>query len=602
MALVLALGAALRFAALGGEGLWCDEGYTAFAVGEPVPELVSRPLTVDDAPPLYYLVEKAAVAIGGRSEAGLRFVSALAGVLAVAVLVWPLLRPARVQFPESRVAFRAADLWSAAVLALLTTGIFHARQARSYSLLLLFATCFVLAARSLLVRSGVDADDSPRSSMSTEAKGPTAADLRNGQWSVRGASVAFAVFGVLLCLTHNVGILLVLVSLILWPLGTRDRVTLPAWFLLHLPALVVWGSWILLGSQLDVHNELNLWTQHYWESHRFSMAPLYSVGLFLPGGLPATDLAVGFAVPANLSRFWGGLSILSGIVCLAAGVGVGRRGHREREGLGRTAQGGSEAAMFRVEFGFLVLPLALLTLVSLAVAPVYVLGRTDVLAYPAFVLLMGRGLSRLPKWWSLGILVFWGGLSFLSLAPSYGVQGVGYAKGADRTLAEQLGPELGGTDWVVHTFMTSPSIEYYLERDGVRHETAWFPLSAGQNTASDYPTPADSLESYVAQARRLRDEIEAALPESGDVWIFGLIAPGAEGSATQVGESRVIDVGQLGYPVSVFLYQLVGTKPVPVAFMYRQDWVAGDRVVLRVPKRIWTPLSELPPVRFEVRS
>ena len=149
--------------------------------------------------------------------------------------------------------------------------------------------------------------------------------------------------------------------------------------------------------------------------------------------------------------------------------------------------------------------------------------------------------------------------------------------------------------------MTSPSIEYYLERADVPHQTAWFPLVAAENTASDYPTPADSISSYVSQARRLRETIEAQLPETGDVWIFGLVAPTTEDDWGRVREAGVIDVGQLGYPVSVFLYQLVGMRSVPVAYAYRQDWVAGDRVVLRVPKQIWTPVDEIPDVRFEVR-
>lgn len=593
--LILVLGAAIRFTNLGSEGLWCDEGYTAFAVREPLPTLLSRLLTVDDAPPLYYLVEKAAVSFVGRSEAGLRLASALAGVLSIVVLLWSAFRfrtPVRsrpglvdAKDPDPNDAGHAdadrtnadqsrADLWSAATLAFLTTGVFHARQARSYSLLLLFAIAFVLAARSLLTG--------------------------RGSRTRKGSSWVLAVSGILLCLTHNVGIVLVLVSLVLWPLGTREGTSFRRWSLLHLPALAVSAMWILGGSQLNVHSELNVWTEHYWESHSLVLAPLYSMGLFVPGGIPSDDLAVGFSVPANLSRLWGGISVVCALACLASVVGGRSRGVAAQS-RAVAARSHPTAVALRVELGLLLAPLVALTVVSLVVAPVYVLGRTDVLAYPAFALLMGRGLSRLPKWPAFGILLFWGGLSLLSIAPSYGYRDLGYAKGADRELAAQLGAELDSADWLVHTFMTSPSIEYYLERADVPHQTAWFPLVAAENTASDYPTPADSISSYVSQARRLRETIEAQLPETGDVWIFGLVAPTTEDDWARVREAGVIDVGQLGYPVSVFLYQLVGMRSVPVAYAYRQDWVAGDRVVLRVPKQIWTPVDEIPDVRFEVR-
>jgi uncharacterized membrane protein len=77
-------GIALRFASLGQNSIWYDEGYTAWAVDHPVREIV-RIIRVDTAPPLYYILLHGWTLVFGRSEAGLRSMSALMGSIAVLV-------------------------------------------------------------------------------------------------------------------------------------------------------------------------------------------------------------------------------------------------------------------------------------------------------------------------------------------------------------------------------------------------------------------------------------------------------------------------------------------------------------------------------------
>ena len=253
-----------------------------------------------------------------------------------------------------------------------------------------------------------------------------------------------------------------------------------------------------------------------------------------------------------------------------------------------------------MEAVFLFAPLLALLAASLLLTPVYVLTRTDAVAYPAFALLIGRGLANLPRRATWGILLFWVAMSLLLLAPTYGFGNLGLAKGADRRLARDMAAEgLARDDWVVHTFMTSPSIEYYLERMGAAHRTAWFPKVAAENIASVYPTPIDSLQAYVIEATELRRAMEASLPEDGAVWIFGLVEPSAAEAIARGIAPRALTVAQIGYPVSALVYSLVGTQRVRPVSIYVQDWVAGERVVLRIPRRSWVPRDRLPPIESD---
>ncbi len=157
--------------------------------------MLARQFTTDDAPPFFYLLEKLSIAIAGDSEGVLRAVSALAGLLAVGILLW-----------RSRQRGDAADGWSGAYMAVAAYGVFHARQARSYAPLILLALVLVLSARDMLCGR-------------------------------RRAGPLLMICAVLLVLTHNVAVVLVLSSLVLWPLGAAGRPRLRSWILWHLPPL-----------------------------------------------------------------------------------------------------------------------------------------------------------------------------------------------------------------------------------------------------------------------------------------------------------------------------------------------------------------------------
>lgn len=555
---LLGVATVLRAFALGYEALWCDEAYTALTVRAPLAAMMERLWAVDDAPPLFYILEKLQTSIFGDNEASLRSVSVGAGVLSVALVLW---------FARQRRA--GSDLWGATFLAIATTGIFHSRQARSYSVLFLAATGLVLSARAML----------------------------SGQ---KRAGLLLLLSSSTLCLTHHVGVILVLTSLVLWPLGTKRRPSLRVWVGWHAPALLIWATlWLGASAQLQVHEELNVWIAHYWETHPIFLAPFLSLGLFLPVGLPSSELSVGFATQGNMSGLFTSVSLVFGMICLGAAAFYVSRSRGQPHLADRKLE---ERHELLLETGFLLLPLLALMISSLIVTPVYVLGRTDVIAYPAFVLLIGRGLAGLPRKTSWFFLVFWAAMSLISLAPSYGIGNTHLAKGVDRRLAASLGQAgLAPDDWVIHTFMTSPTIEYYLERLGFPHQTGWYPLIAEQNTATDYPTSPDSSGAYFAEANELFVRMDDALPEDGDVWVFGVLTVLTDQTVAEVRTSGSVTCEQIGYPTSLLVYTLVGRAPVKVSFLYHQDWVAGERVVLRIPKETWIPREDLEAVDVVVK-
>src|SRR5678809_1398424 len=82
------IAAILRFISLGSEGLWYDEGFTAWLV-KLRPGDMWRAIQGDVHPPLWYLIEYLNVRTFGSSPFALRLPSAILGVLIV-LMIWRL--------------------------------------------------------------------------------------------------------------------------------------------------------------------------------------------------------------------------------------------------------------------------------------------------------------------------------------------------------------------------------------------------------------------------------------------------------------------------------------------------------------------------------
>jgi mannosyltransferase len=148
LALVTACGALLRIAFIARQPLGLDEDFTAVVVHQPVDRMIDI-VSHDSAPPLFYLVERAVVALsdvlglasfgGPGGPVALRLVPTLAGIALIPLLA-ALAR---------RVAGDNAGLWAAVFAALAPTTVMLSGFARMYGL----AATLTVAATLLLWRA-----------------------------------------------------------------------------------------------------------------------------------------------------------------------------------------------------------------------------------------------------------------------------------------------------------------------------------------------------------------------------------------------------------------------------------------------------------------
>ena len=197
---VFVAAAVLRFANLGAQSFWYDEAVTLTVIDGSLGDVLDRVPDTESTPPLYYVLAWMWTRATGLSEAGVRSLSAVAGLAAVAVAYWA----------ARELRGHRAGLITAAVMAANPMLVWFSQEARAYSLLSLFAAVSALAVVRALKR-------------------PTAFDL--ALWSAAS---------VLMLVTHYFGLFLVLPEavLLLVAAGRRRAV---------LVACVPWG---LIGLAL----------------------------------------------------------------------------------------------------------------------------------------------------------------------------------------------------------------------------------------------------------------------------------------------------------------------------------------------------------------
>ncbi len=129
------LAAVLRFVGLGHQGFWFDEGNTALLVHFSPGKMLGLIPQSESTPPLYYCVLWVWARVFGYGEAGLRSLSALAGVATV-----PVAFLAARKLVSARVGLVAAAMTACDPLL-----IWYSQEARSYALLVLLTAVSLLA-------------------------------------------------------------------------------------------------------------------------------------------------------------------------------------------------------------------------------------------------------------------------------------------------------------------------------------------------------------------------------------------------------------------------------------------------------------------------
>jgi mannosyltransferase len=202
---VLLLTALVRVWGLGLQPLWMDEAFSHLFATLPL-DLAWQAMIVDAVhPPLYYLLLRPWLTLAGDSEFALRFLSALAGVLTVALL----LRVGRDWLGE-----RAAG-WAAFLLALNPLHVWYSQEARMYALLG-FLSLAVLAAFWRVLRR-----------------------RRRGDWAILGVLSALAY------VTHYFALYLPLIEFV-FLLATFQRYhqTLARWAAVQALAVLPLAGWL----------------------------------------------------------------------------------------------------------------------------------------------------------------------------------------------------------------------------------------------------------------------------------------------------------------------------------------------------------------------
>jgi 4-amino-4-deoxy-L-arabinose transferase-like glycosyltransferase len=611
---LLVAAASIRFFRLGADGLWVDEAWTGLLVRVSPGQLLNV-LRNDDAPPLFYLLQTLTTAVAGTTEWGLRLLPALAGTAAV-VAAWRL---ARNRAPRAAVP-------TAAALGFSTVAVHYAQQARSYALLHLLAVLALGTALSLRERPG------------------------------KGTGARFLVACLGLAYSHNLGILIVAAALatgVVPLLATQPhrRAGMAALGLLAL-GLSPWIAALL--PQLGTHDTANSWMTAWWTGRGgLLLGPVYTLAALANGAGAALRLQVPLpAFPSSLAALrWAAWAL--GVLGLAGAANAAFEYRRARGGPAApdhpvaSPRGDTRHGLLVGAALFTAIPLLGLVVISLLTGPAYVVGRTDTLALPGLALLLGigwtHGLPCLRRGASPGggrllapiATAAWIALGAAALAPSWRGEGR-TTKGSDRALAALLSAEIRPDDAVVFAALSRPTLEYYGRRLGWWDRAGWkgtFPTSFDRNAAGSWPAPLDSAAVWQQQAIALRAEWERC--GTGTVWLLALRDPDAidravgsdrpaagapqrgtprSGGTAPYGEppgawpSRPAPppsmrsqrgAASLGYPGNVLVSVLAGLSPAEVAWEYRQDWVSGDRVVMRLPRSSWVPLDSIP--RLETR-
>jgi mannosyltransferase len=128
---ILGLAAVLRVVQIGTDSVWVDEAFSARVANLGVVDLVRTATSEDTNPPLYYVLLHAWISVFGDSEAALRSLSAVVGVLLVFV-VFKL---------GERLSSPRAGLLAALFAAVSEFLVRYSQEARVYSLLALLAAC-----------------------------------------------------------------------------------------------------------------------------------------------------------------------------------------------------------------------------------------------------------------------------------------------------------------------------------------------------------------------------------------------------------------------------------------------------------------------------
>ena len=292
MYIILFLAAALRFGNLDIRDFWYDEAFTGVAVKENFSGMIKMIIN-DVHPPLYYASLKIFASFFDYSVYGIRFFSAIFGVLAV----WAAYLFAKELYDKR------AGLFAAFIVAIAPFAVQYSQEARMYAmlsfLLVMSAYFFVKALKT-----------------------PLAGGLKN--------YILWGIFLGLACLTHYMGLVFAAtfyLAYLAWNIFDENMETQPATFnslkkLLpskniitgYLCALLVFSFWLVRFY----HHLNSLGDNLHWVRPANFGDIFWNVQMFL-FGTPLGEMSSGMPNPNNFNYITQ-TSVLSGLTILMTGI------------------------------------------------------------------------------------------------------------------------------------------------------------------------------------------------------------------------------------------------------------------------------------------
>jgi hypothetical protein len=411
VAVVLTTGFMLRVLWLARDELWFDEAFSAL-IAVQSPGAIVDELRRDSSPPLYYFLLHFWQTAVGAEPAALRAVSVACGIVAI----YQVAALGRILF-GARVGLQAALL-----LGLSPLHIYYSREARPYSLLIVF----VLWSLTSL------------------------AMLRQGDHS-RTRVALFCLATVCAAYTHNYGLLLLLV-LAVWI--ARGWVPVMPGCVAAAIVLLAYAPWLYVLLQQVAMGAAG-WVARIWESTPPALALLKSFAAFCIGGAAPDYILLAESSAAIVH--WVAYVLFALLVGRALIVTPGRR----------------NAA--RVALAITIL-LGVPYLVSFA-KPVYVVARYDLVALPLFLIVAASGTAGLGRSALLCVNVSVLSLALVSIGGYYSRAPVEEARAKASLLSRHAQPN----DLVLCTGFTRNALEYYVERAGRRQVFYSYPASFGRH-------------------------------------------------------------------------------------------------------------------------
>jgi hypothetical protein len=450
--------------------LWGDEACTYWTLQAGPLDILQGARTAG-TPPLYFLLAWLSTTLLGTGELALRSASLFAGVALV-----PAVYLAGRRHIGERSALIAAFLTTISPLVQ-----YYAVEARNYTWLQLLSLTVLACFLSILDRPG-----------------------RRRAWLWLGIALVLTLY------THNWALFLLpaLPVAAFAAGGEQRRILAIRAFGISAVAFIAYLPWLLVVSEVSSLGVAD-WIVAWWEETPPAAAIFRSLEVFGVGGDYPRYLAyLGrfSALPEAADRGLRALSILTtaGVLCLASA-----RTFRARE------------SAVLVLWCFLLVPLLMALAHSYLRYPIYLVGRYDTIALPAFLLLSGAAIDALLNWaprlgWILPATLT--ALASVSLSTSFGEAYV--AEPQNVAVPGIIARKLREGDVLVTTGMRRAMVEYYLHRNGIDLPIYSFPPEVAEHLGWYSPERFEADPTLSDQGADLASELAEIARRGHAVWLL----------------------------------------------------------------------------------